>query len=128
MGWAEVPQNKECSSLFHIRFNISDLEGALNDLKPNQFYNHHPSNRELTTKAGLCKNLWQGCFSEHEHRISQMFPRCYDLSDLKQAGDFMHDFKQTAVLSIIKIFAKYYLETNPILSFLVAYYEQHTIY
>jgi hypothetical protein len=37
-----------------------------------------------------------------------MFPRCYDLSDAKQAKDFVSDFNQTAVLSIIKIFATHY--------------------
>ena len=29
---------------------------------------------------GLCKNLWFNSFAEQEHRISHMFPRCYDLS------------------------------------------------
>jgi hypothetical protein len=96
----------------------------MNDLKPCHFYNHHPANRELTTKAGLCKNLWQGCFGEHEHRISAMFPRCYDLSDLKQASDFVNDFNQTAVLSIVKIFANHYLETNSQIAPLVELYKR----
>jgi hypothetical protein len=39
-----------------------------------------------------------------------MFPRCYDLSDAKQAEDFVKDFNQTAVLSIIKIFATHYYQ------------------
>jgi hypothetical protein len=96
--------------LFHIRFNISDLEGSAIDLKPQQFYNHHPQNREFTTKAGLCKNLWQGCFSENELKISELFPRCYDLSDLKQAADFVNDFNQTACLSIIKIMTAHFIK------------------
>lgn len=83
MGWTEVKMRSHPSSdtFFHIRFNILDLEGSADDLKKNQFYNHHPCNREFTTKAGLCKNLWQGCIHEYEHRISSIFPRCYDLSD-----------------------------------------------
>ena len=70
MSWGEVPDSSinpqtnqaAChpSQLlaFHIRFNIGDLEGATNDLKAFQMYNHFPANREITTKAGLCKNLW----------------------------------------------------------------------
>jgi hypothetical protein len=110
MGWSEVPPsvNMFKESNFHIRFSISDLEGTTDDLRKNHFYNHHPNNREITTKSGLCKNLWQGCFGEYEHRISSMFPRCYDLSDAKQALDFIKDFNQTAVLSIIKIYATHY--------------------
>lgn len=84
LGWQQVPQQKESKQPFHIRFNVGDLEGAATDLKPNQLYNHFPCNRELTTKAGLCKNLWFNCFEEQEHRISHIFPRCYDLSTDKQ--------------------------------------------
>lgn len=85
LGWTDILHSKDRpGSFFHVRFNISDLEGTAVDLKPWQFYNHHPSNREITTKAGLCKNLWQGGgFDEHQHKISEFFPRCYDLADTK---------------------------------------------
>ena len=88
-----------------MRFNISDLEGSSKDLNPKQFYNHFPQNRELVTKMGLCKNLWFNCFNEQEHRISHLFPRCYDLSVAQQVETFLNDFNQTAILSIIKVMA-----------------------
>ena len=123
LGWIEVPQTAKC----HIRFSISDLEGSTLDLKPSQFYNHHPSNREITTKAGLCKNLWQGCFDEHQLQISSFFPRCYDLADLKQAADFYSDFNQTACLSVIKIVAETLVQRNPQLEKLFSEYTDKII-
>jgi hypothetical protein len=66
---------------FHVRFNLADLEGTATDVKQNQLYNHFPQNRELTTKGGLCKNLWHNCTQEGEMQVSTFFPRCYDLSD-----------------------------------------------
>jgi len=36
-------------------------------------------------------------------RVSTFFPRCYDLSDSKQAADFLQDFNQTAILSLLKL-------------------------
>jgi hypothetical protein len=69
--------------MFHARFNIGDLEGAASDLKMNQIYNHFPANREITTKGGLCKNLWNTCHAEIENRPENYFPRCYDLSEVK---------------------------------------------
>ena len=50
-------------------------------MRGNQWYNHFPNNRELTTKAGLCKNLWTFCMLDYELQIQNFFPRCYDLSD-----------------------------------------------
>ena len=109
---------------FHVRFNIGDLEGAAKDLQPRHFYNHFPQNRELVTKMGLCKNLWFNCFLEHEHRISHMFPRCYDLSVPQQAESFIADFNQTAVLSIIKIMAANFMKKNKDMETLLEQYEQ----
>jgi hypothetical protein len=86
------------------------------DLKPSQFYNHHPSNREITTKAGLCKNLWQTCFDEHELKVSEFFPRCYDLADLKQLADFEKDFNQTLYISILIILAKQFTADPKVIS------------
>lgn len=42
---------------------------------------------------------------ESELKVSQFFPRCYDLSDKKQHDHFMEDFEQTAIMSIVKAFA-----------------------
>ena len=46
---------------FHVKFDVSDLDIKVNQ---NQLYNHFPDNREITTKAGLCKNLWNLCSYE----------------------------------------------------------------
>ena len=90
LGWKEVSQNEAVfKSGFHIRLTISDLEGSSKDLQARHFYNHFPQNRELVTKMGLCKNLWFNCFSEQEHKISHIFPRCYDLSVPQQAETFI---------------------------------------
>lgn len=53
IGWMEPSSRK--SEEFHIKFDVADVDVKT---KPHQFYNHFPDNRELTTKAGLCKNLW----------------------------------------------------------------------
>jgi len=51
---------------FHIRYDITDKEGTLKNMRGSQWYNHFPNNRELTTKAGLCKNLWTFCMLDYE--------------------------------------------------------------
>lgn len=80
--------------MVHIRFTIEDqLENEKKDvLKGIQFYNHFPGNRELTTKAGLCRNLWFNSINEQEFPMQSVFPRCYDLSDSKQDEQFISDF------------------------------------
>lgn len=77
-------------------------------IKPHQFYNHYPDNREITTKAGLCKNLWTNCSHETELRTSEFFPRCYDLADSKQVDGFIEDFNSTAIMSIVKVYAEHF--------------------
>ena len=92
LGWSLVEQKKGEQIKFHVRLNVEDLDGACNDMKPHQFYNHFPGNRQLTTKGGLCRNLWFNCFGEREYQITKFIPRCYDLSDLKQGEQFINDF------------------------------------
>ena len=128
LGWQQVPQQKDPRQPFHIRFNVSDLEGAGTDVKPNQIYNHFPCNRELTTKAGLCKNLWFNCFAEQEHRTSLVFPRCYDLSDGRQVEQFVADFNQTAILSTIKVMADHFLKTGTYLEDLLTEYQKMDLF
>ena len=53
--------------------------------------------------------------------MSEFFPRCYDLSDLKQADSFREDFHQTAILSIIKIFALKFLKDELIVRLCAEY-------
>ncbi|CDW84976.1 protein monoglycylase ttll8 [Stylonychia lemnae] len=121
LGWIDTTN----SSMFHIRFDITDKEGNQNKLRNSQWYNHFPNNREITTKAGLCKNLWQQCPYDYELQVSKFFPRCYDLSDQKQIDIFVTDFQQTAILSIIKVFANHFLDkTYNIQKYLTMYKEK----
>jgi len=55
---------------------------------------------ELTSKAGLCKNLQSSPL--YELQIPRIFPRCYDLSDAKETELFAADFKLTASLNVVK--------------------------
>jgi hypothetical protein len=47
------------------------------------FIYYNISNRELTTKAGLSKNLCHQCPYDYDLKVHTFFPRCYDLSDSK---------------------------------------------
>jgi hypothetical protein len=71
---------------------------------------------------GLCKNLWFNCFTEQEHLISSIFPRCYDLSVPQQVETFINDFNQTAILSIIKIVATHFIQKNKDIPKLLEHY------
>jgi hypothetical protein len=109
MGWVEALPN---SSKFHVKFDVSDLDEKV---KPHQYYNHFSDNREITTKAGICKNLWTLCSHEASLGVGKFFPRCYDLSDHKQADSFVADFNSTAIRSILKIYADEFLRQDPYL-------------
>lgn len=84
-------------------------------MKAQQWYNHFPNNRELTTKAGLCKNLWSFCLLDYELQVQNFFPRCYDLSDQKNIEQFIIDFQTTAILSIIKQYAENFVKQTPMI-------------
>ena len=75
-------------------------------MKANQFYNHFPSSRELTTKQDLNQNL--NNITAHGVDIFDFYPRCYDLSDSRQVDLFTDDFNRTAILSCLKKHAQYF--------------------
>ena len=52
MGWEDLSDKKEA----HVKFDVLDIEQIK---KERQFYNHFPDNRQITTKAGLCRNMQQ---------------------------------------------------------------------
>jgi hypothetical protein len=52
LNWIE---NSRKNEMCHVKFDIADTNIKV---KSNYFYNHFPDNRQLTTKAGLCKNLY----------------------------------------------------------------------
>jgi hypothetical protein len=59
----------------------------------------------LTTKVGLTNNLkylkWWSTIP-----IDQFFPRSYDLSEMKEIGEFKEDFRVCRAESILKKFVK----------------------
>jgi|TARA_B110000285_G_C14767279_1_gene442348 hypothetical protein len=63
-------------------------------------FNHFQYNTEITTKSGLCKNLYQNTYTEMN--VDSWFPRCYDLSQGGQMDDLIDDYQRTAVQIIIK--------------------------
>jgi hypothetical protein len=66
LGWVLSSSN---GNQFNLKYDIADKEGTINKLHNKQWYNHFPNNRELTTKAGLCKNLWHYCLLDYELKI-----------------------------------------------------------
>ena len=109
MGWQDNINSD--TTKFHVKFDVSDIDIKVNS---NQLYNHFPDNREITTKAGLCKNLWNLCPYESQLQVSHVFPRCFDLSDVKQTTAFREDFNQTAILSLVKIAASRFIQEEDI--------------
>eukprot|EP00347_Sterkiella_histriomuscorum_P009991 403339101 len=103
-GWFENPIMN--SHFFDVKWDYIDNQGEFNNLKPNQFYNHFPDGREITTKQGLNKNI--NNLSEYGIDIYKFYPRCYDFSDLKQIDMFVEDFNKTAILNIVKRHAKHF--------------------
>lgn len=63
-------------------------------------FNHFQFNTEITTKSGLCKNLYQN--TSPEMKVDQWFPRCYDLSQSGQTEELVEDCYRTIAQTIIK--------------------------
>ena len=78
MGW--VQNAGHGSHLFNVKWEYSDSnQDVYKVLRSNQFYNHFPDSRELTTKQGLNQNLHNLTMPGVD--IYSFYPRCYDLSD-----------------------------------------------
>lgn len=101
-GWLENPISN--SVFFDLKWDYNDNPSEYSNLKPSQFYNHFPDGRELTTKQGLNKNI--NSITSHCIDVYQFYPRCYDLSDVRQIDSFIEDFNRTGVLSVIKKHAR----------------------
>jgi len=100
-GWVE---NKNPSSIaFHLKWTISDSDNDYKQLLPGQLFNHFFNNRQLTTKSGLLKNMRN--VSEYGVNPQKIFPRCYDLGDSVQLQEFISDYNQTAVFSILRYYS-----------------------
>ena len=79
-----------------------------NDLSLGQIYNHFPLNVEITSKAGLCRNIQN--ITNHSTNYENVFPRCYDCANKDQIIDFIKDFERTKILNLIKRHVNYYLK------------------
>jgi hypothetical protein len=63
-------------------------------------FNHFQYNTEITTKSGLCKNLYLN--TNINMKVDQWFPRCYDLSQSGQTEELVEDCYRTIAQAIIK--------------------------
>jgi hypothetical protein len=88
--------------VYDIKFEFQDQPSDYSsaNLKSSQMYNHFQYNTEITTKSGLCKNLYQNTHTQM--KVDSWFPRCYDLSQTGQVDDLIDDYQRTAVQIIIK--------------------------
>ena len=118
-NWVE---NKNFNSqAYHFKWCYNDSEYDYKNLKPGQIFNHFPSNRELTTKSGLAKNLRN--VTDFRVRIDKFFPRCYDFGDNLQIKELTIDYHRTNVLNLLKKVAKGYFVEEKILKAVIAYAE-----
>lgn len=115
-------ENKLTNSVaFNLKWCYNDCDSDYKNLKPGQFYNHFPNNRELTTKSGLAKNLKS--ITDFNVNIDNFFPRCYDLSDNLQINELTNDYYRTCIFNIIKkVHLGFFVESN-ILKLVIAYAE-----
>ena len=77
-GWVENINTQ--SAMWNVKWEALDSnQDTYKVMRANQFYNHFPLSRELTTKQGLNKNI--NNITQPGVDIFSFYPRCYDLSD-----------------------------------------------
>lgn len=96
---------------FDVWLDVGDNNDIFEILQDHQIYNHFPNNSELTTKAGLSKNLLTN-ISEASIHPDLYYPRTYDFGEQKQIDEFMQDFYRTALMSSLKKHAEYFWKSN----------------
>lgn len=69
-------------------------------LQENQVVNHFDRNREITTKVGLTRNLWQSA-SINGIDTDEFYPRAFDLYDPLERAEFALNFKYSKAQSIL---------------------------
>jgi hypothetical protein len=47
------------SMIYDVKFEIQDQQADYSIMKMQQIFNHFPNNSEVTTKAGLARNLYR---------------------------------------------------------------------
>ena len=97
-GWV---LNKDAKSTdFDFIWTLKTVDINYSLLKKEQIAAHFCRNGAITRKSGLCRNI-----KNLYHKgidPNNFFPRCYDLSDKNDMGDFIEDFKTNKAISILK--------------------------
>ena len=89
-GWTE---NKDWKSpCFDLNWSLKVKDIAWNDLTDNQMVNHFLKVNEITTKCGIARNL-KNMIWYNNTDANLWFPRCYDVKDESDMGEFISDFK-----------------------------------
>lgn len=103
-GWVE--NEDKTSRLWDFKYALWQRDiGELGELDDAQVVNYYARNSELTSKAGLCNNLYSCCTLDRVD-VDSFFPRCYDLTSQTQVEHFVEDFKVTTCLCLLKRFVK----------------------
>jgi hypothetical protein len=103
--WDVTDNGGIVATSYNLRIDIYEI------LDDNQIYNHFPGNGELTTKAGIAKNLMLNANQANIHP-DFYFPRCYDFGNSKQIDEFLQDFYRTALMNCLKKHAEYFWNNN----------------
>ncbi|EAR93620.1 tubulin glycylase 3E (macronuclear) [Tetrahymena thermophila SB210] len=103
MGWKE---NKLLlNNNFDLKWIYIDSNDDYKFLNDNQFYNHFKNNTELTQKGRLLYNLKNNT----QFGVNQelFFPRCYDLGNDQERGEFSNEFNRMNVMNLLKKHIQY---------------------
>ena len=107
-GWVLNKDPKSTDFDFIWTLKTIDINYSL--LRKEQIAGHFSRNGAITRKSGLCKNIKNLYYKGIDP--NNFFPRCYDLSDKNDMGDFIEDFKINKAISILKIISKQLNEGN----------------
>eukprot|EP00746_Dinoflagellata_sp_MGD_P142823 gnl/MRDRNA2_/MRDRNA2_75738_c0_seq1.p1 gnl/MRDRNA2_/MRDRNA2_75738_c0~~gnl/MRDRNA2_/MRDRNA2_75738_c0_seq1.p1 ORF type:complete len:2073 (+),score=350.92 gnl/MRDRNA2_/MRDRNA2_75738_c0_seq1:285-6221(+) len=88
------------STLWDLKWCTTDCDEDYKRLEETDLYNHFQNNRELTTKAGLARNLRNFSIEEHVD-IEAFCPRTYDMSKECEREDFVLDYRRSAALNVL---------------------------
>ena len=107
-GWVLNKDPKSTDFDFIWTLKTIDINYSL--LRKEQIAGHFSRNGAITRKSGLCKNIKNLYYKGIDP--NNFFPRCYDLSNKNDMGDFIEDFKINKAISILKIISKQLNEGN----------------
>ena len=97
-GWV---LNKDAKSTdFDFIWTLKTVDINYSLLRKEQIAAHFCRNGAITRKSGLCRNIKNLYYKGIDP--NNFFPRCYDLSDKNDMGDFIEDFKTNKAISILK--------------------------